>query len=241
MLASLLPVIRQLLAEEKKAWRKTLPRPCKLLPLLLGEAQWPVYQPLFVLCFLVVLFYVKLISLSRVVTECGGGPTDPALRLPPSALRSLRRAWAVLSLLGGLALFLVEAYTATSGGTKLMSIIRAPGAAAEKPRNLWLTLAWGSTFASLGVDALLTLLALAPFFLRLAGALVPPLAACAYPPPSETPAVAAAGADAAPPAPLKAPALGTLAEAMRRLDCSDLVVGRLLELSLLFCFHKYQN
>jgi hypothetical protein len=141
-LATFTAALNMGLAAEWKAWRKTLPRPCKLLPLLLGEGAWPVYQPLFVLCFLVVLFYVKLLSLSRVVTECGGDGAPPtALRAPPSALRSLRRAWAALSLLGGLGLFLFEAYTATNGGARLMmSVVRAPGAAMEKPRATLLVL-----------------------------------------------------------------------------------------------------
>jgi hypothetical protein len=237
--------LRAGLAAEYKVWRKTLPRPCHLLPLLVGDGAWPVYQPVFTLCFLVVLFYVKLLSLTRVVSDCGGGAPDPALRAPPSALRSMRRAWAAVSLLGGLALFVAEAWSATQGGARLMPVgaaVRAPGEPAGKPRSTWLVLAWGACFSSLAVDAALTALALAPFFLRLAAALLPPLWARAYPVPEGAPEGAPEGGGGGDhPAPAKPPALGTTCEALRRLDCSDLVVGRLLELSLLYCFHKYQN
>ena len=219
------------LLSEKKLWARTLPKPVGLLPQLLGAAAWPTYQPLFLLAFILLLFYVKLMGVTRLLTACGAHP----LRAP-SLLRNLQWSWGLVSSIAGLAVFMADAFITTGGGAKLLMAVLKPSGEAAKARTLRLTATWALTFIALCVDCALSLLALAPLFLRLAARALPGLAKSAYPQ-----ATAEGEAAAAAPGGGKGAALGTKFEALRRLDSAELLVGRLLELALLFAFHKYQR
>jgi hypothetical protein len=220
---------------QRKYWLRALPRG-KGATLLFGEATAPAYASIILIVTVVALFYLKIIMFAR---SCRCAQFTRALQYTQCT-------WGIASSLVGLLLYVYELYS-LGGGTRLLTGL-AGGAGKLKPFRMPLT--WALTFNSLAVDSAFTVIASAPFFLRCLVSLVPSLLPYAYPPwPPLRPAAAASGeaADkakveqkgAVPPAELRAP--GTGAEVLRDLECCEFVLERLLELSILFCMHKYQS
>lgn len=216
-------VSAELLAQ-RKYWLRTMPRG-KHAAALFGAAAAPTYAAVVLLVSVIAVFYLKVTLLARSFTGC-------APRHSSKVLGRSQCAWAALSTLAGLALFGFEVYAA-GGGARLLASL---GGGDAKPVRLPYT--WALTFNSLSIDATFTLLASAPFLLRCLVALSPSLAGQLYPP---FPPPAREGAAGGEPAVPISPALGSAAEALRALDCTDLLLARLLELFLLYVLHKYQR
>jgi hypothetical protein len=215
-------------ALQRKWWVATLPRG-RHAAALFGEAAAPTYAAVVLLLCVIAVFYLKVTVFARSFQSCGSA------RLGTRALARSQCVWGVLSSLAGLALFVYEMLGA-GGGARLLN-----GLAGGSVKPFRLPFSWALTFNSLAVDAALTLLASAPLLLRAAGAVVPGLHAAAYPPFPPPPKAQGAGGAAAAEAEAPAPALGSAAEALRALDCCDLVLARLVELALMYALHKYQR
>ena len=156
-----------------------------------------------------------------------------------SALGTTRGVWSLLSSLSGLVIFVWDIYL-NGGGIRFLnsfSVTNVGAPAPQKPVRLVWT--WAFVWNCLAVDAALTFISCAPFFLRLMANYRPAIWDEVYPVHPSKPKRADGGKEDANLA--NQPPAGTTCEVLRSLDCWSLVLGRLTEIAVLFFMHKYQS
>lgn len=226
----LTPIQAILVAElksQRKYWRQCLPTG-KHGADLFGAAAAPAYSVLVLIVGAAMLFYVKVTCLARSL--------HVLVRASYSTLGTARDVWALTSSLLGLLAFVYDVYK-NGGGARFFQGVSMGGGSSPKPlRLVW---SWALSWNCLAMDAGLTLLSCAPLLLRVAANLRPAIWETVYPlfPRPKKTGEGKEAADARPPT----AATGTTAEVLRSLDCWDLLLARMGELSILYFMHRFQS
>jgi len=227
MLSPIQVILNAELKSQRKYWRQCLPTG-KHGADLFGAAA-PAYSMLVLIISAAMLFYIKVTCLARSL--------HVLVRTSYSTLGTARDVWALVSSLLGLLVFVYDVCK-NGGGARFFQGVSMGGGSSPKPlRLVW---SWALSWNCLAMGASLTLLSCAPLLLRVAANLRPAAWWETVYPLFPRPKAPVDGKEA-PGAHPHTAAAGTTAEVLRSLDCWDLLLARLGELSILYFMHRFQS